>query len=102
MTYDFDNLLLEVEAHPDSIASFKRRYKNETDENPPAGSVQSQSNKWGVEARVYFNASLETVEKLQNDEYEVSDAHRGYKNEYQYRINSEKLFWLLVGEGYRL
>ena len=102
MTYDFDELFLEVEAHPNKIASFKKSYRDKTDENPPAGSVQSQPNKWSVEARVYFNASSETVDKLQNDGYEVSDVPRGYKDEYQYRINSQKLFWLLIDEGHRL
>lgn len=102
MPYDFENLLLEVEAHPDSIANFMKRYRDLTGGNPPVGSVQSQSNKWGVEARVYFNASSETVDELQNDGYEVSDAHRGYKDEYRYRINSQELFWLLIEEGQRL
>lgn len=102
MAYDFDNILLEVEAHPDSIASFMEQYRDETGENPPAGSVQNQPNKWGVEARVYFNASSETVDELRDDGYDVSGAHRGYKDGYEYRINSQKLFWLLIGAGHRL
>lgn len=102
MPYDFDNLLLEVEAHPDSLANFRERYNDETGENPPAGSVQRQPNKWGVEARIYFDASVETVDELQNDGYEVSDAPRGYRDDYRYRINSIDLFWLLIDEGHRL
>jgi hypothetical protein len=69
----------------------------------PFGSLAPQENKWGLEARIYFDGPALVVESLRGLGYHVEDrAGGGYKSDYRYRINSQTLFWKLVRHGYRL
>lgn len=102
MSYSFKSLFLEVEAKPNKVESFKKKYLEKTrDVASDQEGFQVQENKWGVECRIYFNAPAETVKKLEEN-YDLSKAIRGYRDEYDYRINSQDLFWILIEKGYRL
>jgi protein subunit release factor B len=102
MSYSFNSLFLEVEVHPSKVKDFEEKYLEKTGESASyQEGFQAQSNKWGTECRIYFNAPEETVKKLEEN-YNISKASRGYRDEYDYRINSQELFWNLIEKGYRL
>ncbi|WP_428938702.1 hypothetical protein [Fontivita pretiosa] len=100
----FDRLLLEVELAPTSRADFDDRYKAITGENPVTSDYYKvQNNKWGLECRIYFDAPHWVAESLGTLGYTVeSRPGGGYRSEYQFRVNSQNLFWQLVQHGYRL
>lgn len=99
-------LLLEAEVAPSAKTRFERRYQAATGTAVSPGSpehYQSQSNKWGAELRVYFNAPAMAA-ALKASGVHVEGPRRGYKSgEYKYRFNDNKLWWKLVeDQGMRL
>ena len=100
----FDRLLLEAEVAPTSLAEFQKKYTALAGNSPtPSEYFQIQDNKWGAELRVYFDAEDWVCDSLGVLGHGIEDrAGGGYRSEYQYRINSQDLFWHLVKHGYRL
>ena len=100
----FDRILLEVEVAPTSTTDFDRRYRAITGEDPSTSDYyQVQDNKWGLECRMYFDAPDWVRESLETLGYTVECREAGgYRSDYQYRVNSQHLFWELVQHGYRL
>jgi hypothetical protein len=103
MDYTFEDIFIEAEVNPDHAVDFEDEYCDIAGINPALGDgYQQQVNKWGLECRIYFNASDDVVDKLKNDGYQISSARRGYKDFYSYRINNNELFWILIKKGFRL
>lgn len=98
----FHGARLEAEVAPKRRAGFETRYAFLTDSRPePDGAYQIQANKFGVEARVYFNATEDDIKNLRRAGFNVTFT-AGYRNEYAYRINSVDLFWDLIRKGFKL
>ena len=100
----FVRLLLEVEVSPQSASDFANKYGVLTGESARTSPYyQVQPNKWGLEARIYFDAPDVVVENLRmlGHHVELRDGG-GYRADFAYRVNSEQLFWTLVRHGYRL
>lgn len=98
----FDGARLEAEVAPGKKEGFESRYSFLTDNKPePDGAYQIQPNKYGVEARVYFNASDADVARLRRAGFNVLPT-AGYRSEFSYRVNSVDLFWDLVRKGFVL
>ena len=100
----FRRLLLEVEVTAESRSEFQTRYTMATGITPPVSThYQIQDNKWGCECRIYFDAEEWVVQSLERLGYTVENREGGgYHNEYEYRINSQELFWRLIEHGYRI
>ena len=100
----FTTLLLEAEVAPSSEGEFVQKYSVATGSIPTSHpSYQSQDNKWGIECRMYFNAPDGVVESIERLGHHVERrSGEGYRPEYDFRINSERLFWQLIEYGYRL
>ncbi len=96
------NLLIECEMPSDQKARFRKKYELAAGESPDENFMQSQSNKWGIECRMYFDASEKTVTALKKEGFHVETRSGGYGSERAHRINSQKLFWNLIKRGYRL
>ena len=98
----FGSIRLEAEVPPKSQAGFEKKYSDITGSWPPAGpEYQSQSNKWGVEARIYFNGTVDLLDELADRGFQVTE-NATYRKEYAHRINNVDLFWDLVDAGFRL
>lgn len=100
----FTRIHLGAEVAPSVRDEFVLRYQSITGESPVGdASFMSQDNKWGAELRMYFDAEAWVVESLRKLGYTVEErAGQYYRGEYQFRINSQDLFWRLVEHGYRL
>jgi len=100
----FMRLLLEAEVAPTSESEFVQQYAAITGEDPRrSGYMQQQPNKWGIEARIYFDCEDWVCDSMRKLGYTVEDRPGGgYRAEFAYRINSQELFWHLVRHGYRL
>jgi hypothetical protein len=98
----FKGCRLEAEVPPAHKARFEEQYYRTTGRNPVEGpAYQTQSNKWGLEARIYFNGSVVLLDELADRGYLTTETAT-YRGEYAHRINSVDLFWDLVSAGYRL
>ena len=88
---------LEAEVSPTRTAAFESRYLTATGVVVTAGMTsdyQVQPNKWGAECRIYFNSA--TVAAYAATHGIHVEGPRPYKNDYQYRINNQELWWDLV------
>lgn len=100
----FDRLLLEVEVAPTKKKEFEQKYAKLSGESAIVGDhYQIQDNKWGVEYRIYFDSDPMVVDSLKTLEYYIEERDGGgYRSDFSYRINNERLFWKLIQHGYRL
>jgi hypothetical protein len=100
----FTALFLEAEVSPGAEPDFLREYMKLTGSDPRSScNFQRQDNKWGLEARIYFDAPDWVPESLETLGYHVENrGGDGYRSSYTYRVNSQDLFWKLVRHGYRL
>jgi hypothetical protein len=100
----YGRILLEVEISPKSLESFRTRYRGITGRAPRIGQfLQVQDNKWGAECRAYFDTDAGTFRRLRRRGFHIEQRQgRGYRGDYEYRINSQAFFWELIGHGYRL
>ena len=64
----------------------------------------ANDNKRGLEGRVYFNATPKQVTRLLGLGLRVQGPRtRGYlSSKYSYRIDLNRLLWMLINDGYRL
>jgi hypothetical protein len=60
--------------------------------------------KYGLEGRVYFNATSAQVNRLRRLGIRVQGPRtRGYlADEYSYRVDRNRLFWALISAGHRI
>ncbi len=93
------NLFIECEMPAARRARFRIRYQNMAGHPPDEAFIQIQENKWGIEYRMYFDASSVIVDGLRNAGFHVEVRTVGYGAERAYRINDEELFWLLIQRG---
>jgi hypothetical protein len=101
----FKTVLLEAEVSDSAMPDFIRQYMKLTGADPRSSEhCQPQSNKWGLEARLYFDGDDVLLHNLRISGYHVEDrSGGGYRSDrYPYRINSQQLFWAAVRHGYRL
>ncbi|MBQ0762092.1 hypothetical protein [Marinobacter psychrophilus] len=97
------DVLLEVEINESGALRFENEYLEITGVAPRIGiGYQYQSNKWGREFRVYFNADLDIIDELVDKDVHVESGDRPYRSSRTYRINNRDFFWSLVNSGYRL
>jgi hypothetical protein len=96
------NLELEVELPNRQLEEFLAKYQEISAVEPNLEYVLGQENKYGTEARVYFNCTQESLNAIQEAGYNIETRNNGYKSQYKYRINSVDLFWSLVSVGGRL
>lgn len=99
------DLRLEAEVNPNRQKYFENKYSNVLGSKPIAGETngyQLQPNKWGVELRIYFNATQGTVDMLRALGFHIEQG-KPYQTKYEYRINNNDLWWKLVEDfGYKL
>jgi len=97
-------ILIEVEVAPSSEDAFVAQYMAATGLDPRKDPhYQGQENKWGVEARIYFDGPDWLPENLMLFHYGTERrAGVGYRADYAYRVNNQHLFWKMVRAGYRL
>lgn len=97
------DIFLEVEINVNSATRFETEYREFTGETPSVGvGYQHQNNKWGGEYRVYFNSSIDLIDKLAEEDIYVESRDRPYRSSRNYRINNREFFWALINAGYRL
>jgi len=96
------NVLLEVEVPKKKYGEFSSQYHTVTRRFPKKALVQIQDNKWGIECRVYFDADPATVKNMETTGYHVEVRSTGYGSDRDFRVNSEKLFWEMVANGFDL
>lgn len=99
-------ILLEAEVSPRVQGRFEHRYQAATGQAVTPGNpvhYQNQPNKWGEEARIYFNDPGMAV-ALAVEGYHVENSLKAYQGQnYRFRVNSKKLWWALVeSQGLRL
>lgn len=99
----FTRLLLEVEVSENQFDEFSKKYLSATGKDPRASEhCQLQPDKWGLEARLYFDGDEILLTNLQKLGFHVEERTSGYRSDYPYRVNSNRLFWRAVEHGYRL
>lgn len=89
--------LLEAEVSPSRTTAFEIRYQAATGVAVTPGNpaeYQLQPNKWGAECRIYFNSAAVAAQATAAGMH--VEGPRPYNNNYQYRINSQELWWDLV------
>jgi len=96
------NLMIECEMPDSRKQRFRTRYHAAAGHAPNEEFMQTQSNKWGVENRMYFDAPAAVVDELRNAGFNVEARTTGYGSERAYRINDEELFWELIARGRHL
>lgn len=97
------DVFLEVEINENTAARFEIKYRKLTGVSPSIGfGYQHQNNKWGGEYRIYFNSSLDLIDKLGEEGIYVESGGRPYRSSRNYRINNKEFFWALISAGYRL
>jgi len=96
------DVLLEVECAPSRQHAFEREYAARAGAPPAGPHYQIQSDKWGLECRIYFNAPPGLRGALAADGLHVEQRNGGYGSDRMYRVNSQDAFWELVDAGYRL
>lgn len=97
------DVFLEVEVPREKAAAFERRYYDITGVMPVLGAgYQHQSNKWALEARVYFNGTPRLLRDISLAGLGYEAGRRPYHSRRAFRINSNEFFWSLVKSGYRL
>jgi len=96
------NLMIECEMPDSRKQRFRTRYHAAAGHAPNEEFMQTQSNKWGVEYRMYFDAPAAVVDELRNAGFNVEARTTGYGSERAYRINDEELFWELIARGRHL
>lgn len=97
------DVFLEVEVPQEKAHSFDTEYLKITGTMPVLGpGYKYQSNKWGREVRVYFNAEAELLDDLASIDVYVEQRERPYQTYRTYRINDRDFFWSLIRAGYRL
>ena len=99
------NVLIEAEVATTRVASFIDEYRSATGITLVAGNdFQVVDNKYGLEGRVYFDATPAQAATLTRMGYNVEGPNRdGYRgDEYEYRISNNDLFWTLVNNGHRV
>jgi hypothetical protein len=95
---------LEAEVSVKHRRRFQQRYAKSTGSKPIpdcGGYYECGPGKWGIELRIYFNATEGIIELLHALGFKVEE-NRPYRPEYKYRINSNKLWWKLIEAGFRL
>ena len=100
-----NRLLLEAEVATTRVSSFITEYHNATGLTVVANTnFQVVDNKYGLEGRVYFDATAQQATALVAIGFNVEGPNRtGYRgDEYQYRISNNDLFWQLVNAGHRI
>ena len=65
------------------------------------GLLSMEGDKWGAETRVYFNAADSVVAALRSLGFHVEE-DMPYNPQFQYRINTNEIWWELVKCGFRL
>lgn len=100
----FARVLLEAEVSKSAWADFIKKYGLLTGEDATnLQYCQLQPNKWGLEARLYFDGDETLISNLAKLGYHVElRESAGYRDDYSYRVNSQSLFWRAVEHGYRL
>jgi len=91
------NILLEAEVADSALTRFGQRYQTATGIMVSAGNpqeLQRQLNKWGAECRIYFNST--TVRDWAQSQGITVETGQPYRPNYQFRINSNDLWWELV------
>ncbi len=96
-------VFLEVEVKPECRDEFNKKYIALTGEDPSTSPyVQNQTDKWGLECRIYFNGDTKCIAALNKLEYHVETDRKQYRDEFSNRVNSQDLFWELINSGYKL
>ena len=100
---------IEVEMRYKDKEKFNKKYKSLTGLNVPSDSSKAPyyvwsknddpNNKWGIELRLYYKSDNNTPQYLLN--VSTTNGRKGYE-EYDKRINSNKLIWKLFENGFRL
>jgi hypothetical protein len=100
----FTRLLLEVEVSSSALPDFVAKYMKITGSDPRTSDYcQRQENKWGLEARLYFDGDDTLLHNIGVYGYHIEERSSGYRsNDFPYRVNSQELFWAAVRHGYRL
>lgn len=96
------NLLIACEMPESRKQRFRTRYHTAAGHAPNEEFMQTQNNKWGVEYRMYFDASTDIVDGFRDAGFNVEARTTGYGSERAYRINDEELFWELIARGLHL
>lgn len=97
------DVFLEVEVREEKAAAFESEYYNIAGVIPVLGSgYQHQPNKWGLEARVYFNGTPRLLRAISLAGLRYETGRRPYHSRRAFRINNNDFFWSLVQSGYRL
>jgi len=86
---------LQAELHTFDKVAFAAKYREITGKNPVVFPRKSR----GVSAAIYFCGNGKDVANLKAMGYDVKDFHSG---EFTHCIESERFFWKMVQNGFRL
>ena len=90
-------VFLEAEVADSGQNRFAQRYESASGTTVSPGrppEFQLQSNKWGMEGRIYFNSTT-LMRSVESNGFHI-EVGRPYHPEYRYRINNNDLWWELV------
>lgn len=104
LTNPIRNSLIEIEAKSNALTNYSRTYQNVTGypfpyNNGAVTSLSNNSNKWGLQLRVYFLANNPSVIPHGLNTLKTGNNRQGYAN-WNFRLNNNKIIKEMFSYGF--
>ncbi|MDD4690348.1 MAG: hypothetical protein PHE51_11470 [Eubacteriales bacterium] len=104
LQHNNQRIFIDVEGKQDKIQNFITKYNSSYAENVAIGDdgiclLSNTVDKWSIELRIYFNDTTGIPVYWNGRKYRN---HNYRSDEFDYRLDDNKLMWFLFDSGYRL